>query len=79
MLQRAAYRRVDEVEVLEAVLEAELWLPCSGVPGLLSVPDDRGGWAIDHLGPFPEGIVAWLLGGLSLVLVCMVIGKRVHS
>ena len=42
-------------------------------------PDDRGGWAIDHLGPFPEGIVAWLLGGLSLVLVCMVIGKRARS
>jgi hypothetical protein len=45
-LQRAAYRRADEVEVLEAVLEAELWLPSSREPGLLSVPDDRGGWVI---------------------------------
>jgi len=42
-------------------------------------PDDPGGWAIDHLGPFPEGMVAWLLGGLSLVLVCMLIGKRLRS
>ena len=42
-------------------------------------PDDRGGWAIDHLGPFPEGMVAWLLGGLSLVVTCMLIGKRARS
>ena len=42
-------------------------------------PDDPGGWAIDHLGPFPGGMVAWLLGGLSLVLVCMLIGKRLRS
>ena len=26
-----------------------------------SIPEDRGGWAIGHLGPFPEGLVAWLL------------------
>jgi hypothetical protein len=45
-LQRAAYRRADEDEVLAAVLAAELWLPCSDVPGLLSIPDDRGGWVI---------------------------------
>lgn len=45
-LQRAAYRRADEDEVLAAVLAAELWLPCSASPGLLSIPDDRGGWVI---------------------------------
>jgi hypothetical protein len=45
-LQRAAYRRANEGEVIDAVLDAELWLPSSGVPGLLSVPDDRGGWVI---------------------------------
>ena len=26
-------------------------------------PDDRGGWAIGHLGPVPEGLVTWLIGG----------------
>jgi hypothetical protein len=28
------------------VLGAELWLPASGSPGLLSVSDERGGWVI---------------------------------
>jgi ubiquinol-cytochrome c reductase cytochrome c subunit len=39
-------------------------------------PDDRGGWGIGHLGPVPEGLVAWLLAGTALVAVCVVIGKR---
>jgi hypothetical protein len=45
-LQRAAYRRADDGEVLEAVLAAELWLHASNRPGLMSVPDERGGWVI---------------------------------
>ena len=39
-------------------------------------PDDRGGWAIGHIGPVPEGLVAWLLAGTALVAVCVLIGKR---
>jgi quinol---cytochrome-c reductase cytochrome c subunit len=39
-------------------------------------PDDRGGWGIGHLGPIPEGLVAWLLAGAALVGVAMVIGAR---
>jgi ubiquinol-cytochrome c reductase cytochrome c subunit len=39
-------------------------------------PDDRGGWAIGHLGPIPEGMVAWLLAGLVLLAVARVIGER---
>jgi ubiquinol-cytochrome c reductase cytochrome c subunit len=39
-------------------------------------PDDRGGWAIGHLGPVPEGLIAWFLGATALVVVCIVIGKR---
>ena len=39
-------------------------------------PTDRGGWGIGNLGPFPEGIVAWLLAGSVLVGVCIVIGRR---
>jgi ubiquinol-cytochrome c reductase cytochrome c subunit len=42
-------------------------------------PDDRGGWAIGHLGPVPEGLVTWLLAAAALVAVCMVIGKRLRS
>jgi ubiquinol-cytochrome c reductase cytochrome c subunit len=39
-------------------------------------PDDRGGWALGHLGPLPEGLVAWLIASAALVFTCMVIGKR---
>jgi ubiquinol-cytochrome c reductase cytochrome c subunit len=39
-------------------------------------PDDRGGWGLGHLGPVPEGIVAWLIAGGALVLVAVVIGGR---
>jgi ubiquinol-cytochrome c reductase cytochrome c subunit len=39
-------------------------------------PADRGGWGIGNLGPFPEGIVSWLLAGGALVGVCIIIGRR---
>jgi ubiquinol-cytochrome c reductase cytochrome c subunit len=42
-------------------------------------PDDAGGWGINHLGPFPEGMVAWLLAIPALLLICRAIGKRVSS
>jgi ubiquinol-cytochrome c reductase cytochrome c subunit len=42
-------------------------------------PDDRGGWAIGHLGPVPEGLVTWFLAATALVVVCIVIGKRLKG
>jgi len=39
-------------------------------------PDDRGGWAIGHVGPVPEGLVSWLIAAAALVVVCMLIGTR---
>ncbi len=42
-------------------------------------PQDRGGWAIGHLGPVPEGMVAWLLAGAVLVATCLVIGGRLRG
>jgi ubiquinol-cytochrome c reductase cytochrome c subunit len=39
-------------------------------------PRDEGGWGIDHLGPFPEGMITWLIAAVVLVLTCMLIGKR---
>jgi len=39
-------------------------------------PEDRGGWAIGHVGPVPEGIVTWLIAMVVLVAACVVIGKR---
>jgi ubiquinol-cytochrome c reductase cytochrome c subunit len=38
-------------------------------------PDDRGGLSLGHLGPVPEGLVAWLLAGAALLGVCAVIGR----
>jgi ubiquinol-cytochrome c reductase cytochrome c subunit len=39
-------------------------------------PDDRGGWSLAHIGPIPEGLVAWLLAGSALIGGAAVIGGR---
>jgi ubiquinol-cytochrome c reductase cytochrome c subunit len=38
-------------------------------------PADPGGWGIGHIGPVPEGMVAWLMGLLSLLIVARLIGE----
>ena len=42
-------------------------------------PDDRGGWALGHIGPIPEGVVAWLIAGAALIAVALVIGRRAKT
>jgi ubiquinol-cytochrome c reductase cytochrome c subunit len=39
-------------------------------------PEDRGGWGIGHIGPIPEGMVAWLLAGVALLFAIRLIGER---
>jgi ubiquinol-cytochrome c reductase cytochrome c subunit len=39
-------------------------------------PDDAGGWGIGHIGPIPEGMIAWFLAIVSLLLVARLIGER---
>jgi ubiquinol-cytochrome c reductase cytochrome c subunit len=39
-------------------------------------PPDKGGWGIGHIGPIPEGFVAWLIGLAALLVVARVIGER---
>ena len=39
-------------------------------------PDDRGGWALGHIGPVPEGLVTWFIAAVVLIAVCVVLGKR---
>lgn len=39
-------------------------------------PVDAGGWGIGHIGPIPEGMVAWLLAGAALLLAIRLIGER---
>jgi ubiquinol-cytochrome c reductase cytochrome c subunit len=42
-------------------------------------PDDVGGWSLGHLGPWPEGLVTWLIAAAALVALCIVLGKRLPS
>jgi ubiquinol-cytochrome c reductase cytochrome c subunit len=42
-------------------------------------PDDRGGWALGHLGPLPEGLITWFVAAAALIVTCMAIGKRLKS
>jgi quinol---cytochrome-c reductase cytochrome c subunit len=42
-------------------------------------PTDRGGLGIGHIGPVPEGIVAWLLAAVVLVGICVLIGERARA
>ena len=39
-------------------------------------PQDSGGWGIYNIGPIPEGMVAWFLLALSLVLFARLLGER---
>lgn len=39
-------------------------------------PEDPGGWSLSHLGPIPEGMVAWLVGAAALVAVARLLGER---
>jgi ubiquinol-cytochrome c reductase cytochrome c subunit len=41
-------------------------------------PEDAGGLGIGHVGPIPEGMVAWLLAGAVLVGACMLLGERLR-
>jgi ubiquinol-cytochrome c reductase cytochrome c subunit len=41
-------------------------------------PPDHGGWGIGHIGPVPEGMIAWLLAGGVLLLVTRLIGERME-
>jgi quinol---cytochrome-c reductase cytochrome c subunit len=43
--------------------------------GYAKDPDDAGGWGISHLGPFPEGMITWLLAIPLLLVACRAIGK----
>jgi ubiquinol-cytochrome c reductase cytochrome c subunit len=49
------------------------------VEQVVQKPPDRGGWGIGHIGPIPEGMVAWLLAGGALLLVARIIGERMKT
>ena len=39
-------------------------------------PYDRGGWSLGHIGPVPEGLVAWFVAGVVLVGITLTVGRR---
>lgn len=39
-------------------------------------PQNPGGWALFNVGPVPEGMVAWLIGLLALLLVIRMLGRN---
>jgi ubiquinol-cytochrome c reductase cytochrome c subunit len=39
-------------------------------------PDNAGGWGLYNLGPIPEGMAAWFIALVALVLVARLIGER---
>jgi ubiquinol-cytochrome c reductase cytochrome c subunit len=41
-----------------------------------SHPLDAGGWSLGHLGPIPEGMVAWFVAIGALLAVARLIGER---
>ncbi len=41
-------------------------------------PTDAGGLGIGHIGPVPEGMVAWAVAGLVLVGICALLGARLR-
>ena len=42
-------------------------------------PQNPGGWAIGYLGPWPEGVVTWLLAAALLLALCCVFGRRAKA
>jgi quinol---cytochrome-c reductase cytochrome c subunit len=39
-------------------------------------PQNPGGWALFNVGPVPEGMVAWLIGLLALLLLIRMLGRN---
>lgn len=39
-------------------------------------PQNSGGWGIYNLGPIPEGMVAWFIALMAMVIVARLIGER---
>ena len=56
-----ADRAVPDAALLRAASPTASSTRSSATSSYAKHPDDRGGWAIGHLGPVPEGLVTWLI------------------
>jgi ubiquinol-cytochrome c reductase cytochrome c subunit len=59
----------------ETLSDAQVWDVATYVQ-YLHHPDDRGGLNLGHLGPIPEGFVAWIVGLGVLLVAARLIGTR---
>jgi ubiquinol-cytochrome c reductase cytochrome c subunit len=84
-LTKATPRQIAEAVRIGPYLMPQFSVKAIDDPTLTSIaryvlytrhPKDYGGWAIGHLGPIPEGMVAWLLAGGLLIGVALIIGER---
>jgi ubiquinol-cytochrome c reductase cytochrome c subunit len=66
LMPRFTRRQIDDRE-LAAIARYVQWT---------KHPADRGGWSIGNIGPIPEGMVAWFVGLLALLVVIRLIGER---
>ncbi len=60
----------------EASLDADDAADIAAYVQYLHHPEDRGGAALWHLGPVPEGLVAWIVGVGGVILLCRWLGER---
>jgi quinol---cytochrome-c reductase cytochrome c subunit len=60
------YKQIDQHQ-LDSIARYVLWT---------RNPQDAGGWGIYNIGPIPEGIVAWFVALVAMVLVARLIGER---
>lgn len=68
LMPRFSSRQISESQ-LDSIIKYVLWT---------RHPDNRGGWGIGNVGPIPEGLVAWWIGGPLLLLACLVVGRRLR-
>ncbi|MBV9311626.1 MAG: c-type cytochrome [Solirubrobacterales bacterium] len=66
LMPRFTSKQIDQHE-LDSITRYVLWT---------RRPSDNGGWGIYNLGPIPEGMVAWFIALLALVIVARLIGER---
>ena len=66
LMPRFTSSQIDQHE-LDSITRYVLWT---------RRPANDGGWGIYNLGPIPEGMVAWFLALLALVIVARLIGER---
>ena len=59
----------------ETLSEQQVWDVAAYVQ-YLHHPDNRGGLSLGHLGPIPEGFVAWVVGLGILLVAARLIGTR---